>query len=130
MSTYSSRSLRRLSDVDERLQDVFNEVIKHFDNTIITGHRTKDYQETVFREGKSKVQWPNSKHNSLPSKAVDAAPYPLDWSDRERFTYFAGFVIGIAKSKGITLRWGGGWDRDTEVDDNKFDDLLHFELVE
>jgi len=27
------------------------------------------------------------------------------------------------------LRWGGDWDRDTQVDDNNFDDLVHFELV-
>ena len=31
---------------------------------------------------------------------------------------------------GIDLRWGGDWDRDTEVRDNTFDDLVHFEIVE
>jgi len=31
---------------------------------------------------------------------------------------------------GVTLRWGGDWDRDTEVQDNSFDDLVHFEIVE
>ena len=35
-----------------------------------------------------------------------------------------------AKSMGIDIRWGGDWDRDTEVRDNKFDDLVHFEIVE
>jgi hypothetical protein len=29
----------------------------------------------------------------------------------------------------LKLRWGGDWDMDTEVKDNKFDDLVHFELV-
>ena len=29
----------------------------------------------------------------------------------------------------IKLRWGGDWDRDTQVKDNSFDDLLHFELI-
>jgi hypothetical protein len=28
----------------------------------------------------------------------------------------------------IPLRWGGDWDSDTEVNDNGFDDLVHFEL--
>ena len=28
----------------------------------------------------------------------------------------------------INLRWGGDWDQDTEVKDNRFDDLGHFEL--
>jgi len=130
MFKYSQRSLKRLEDTDPRLQSIFKEVINHFDTTIVTGHRTKDYQERMFNEGKSQVKWPHSKHNALPSKAVDAAPYPLDWSDRERFTLFAGFVLGIAASKGIRLRWGGDWDQDTQVKDNSFDDLLHFELVD
>ena len=105
-------------------------VVQKFDNTIITGHRGEAEQEQHYLEGRSKVQFPNSKHNTLPSVAVDAAPYPIDWNDRERFTYFAGYVLGVADSMGISLRWGGDWDRDTEVKDNNFDDLLHFELTE
>jgi len=31
---------------------------------------------------------------------------------------------------GVDLRWGGDWDSDTEVRDNSFDDLVHFEIVE
>jgi len=31
---------------------------------------------------------------------------------------------------GVDLRWGGDWDGDTEVRDNGFDDLVHFEIVE
>ena len=58
------------------------------------------------------------------------APYPIDWDDRERFHLFAGFVIGIAKSMGITLRWGGDWNMNFEVDDNQFDDFPHFEIRE
>ena len=44
-------------------------------------------------------------------------------------TYFAGMVMGIAKAKGIGLRWGGDWDQDTEVKDNGFDDMPHLELT-
>jgi len=129
MPKYSNKSKNKLSTVDMKLQEVFNEVIKHFDNTIITGHRTEVEQTIHYDTGRSKVQFPNSKHNSSPSMAVDAAPYPIDWNDRERFTLFAGYVLGIAASRGIRLRWGGDWDKDTEVSDNRFDDLLHFELV-
>ena len=111
------------------LQEVFNEVIKHFDCIIVTGYRTKEEQDDHYVSGRSKVKYPNSKHNTSPSLAVDAAPYPINWNDRERFNLFAGYVLGIAASRGIRLRWGGDWNRDTEVKDNKFDDLLHFELV-
>jgi hypothetical protein len=48
----------------------------------------------------------------------------------DRFRYFAGFVVGIGAMLDIQIRWGGDWDRDTEVRDNRaFNDLAHFELV-
>ena len=52
----------------------------------------------------------------------------MDWEDRERQTLFAGFVLGIARGLGITVRWGGDWDMDFDVQDNKFDDFPHFEI--
>ena len=130
MPRFSRRSSSRLASCDEKLQRVFKEVIKHFDCTILVGHRGKSEQDEKFRQGLSKVKFPNSKHNSKPSNAVDVAPYPIDWHDRERFSYFAGYVQGIAKSMDINLRWGGDWNKDTEVKDNNFDDLPHFELTD
>ena len=65
-----------------------------------------------------------------PSKAVDAYPYPVDFNDLNRMRYFAGIVMGIAAVKGIKLRWGGDWNQDTQLSDNKFNDLPHFELVD
>ena len=64
-----------------------------------------------------------------PSEAIDAAPCPIDWEDRERATLFAGFMIGLGKDHDIDLRWGGDWNTDWQVKDNKFDDLLHYEVV-
>ena len=132
MFKYSQRSLRRLEDTDPRLQSIFKEVITQFDDGCLSLRSTLSSYYQVFRSGKSKVKWPHSKHNVLTATAVDAAPYPLDWSDRERFTLFAGFVLGIAASKGIRLRWGGLWSMDGQMDlnANKFDDLVHFELVD
>jgi len=80
-------------------------------------------------EGKSQVRWPDGNHNTVPSLAVDVTPYPIKWDDRERQTLFAGYVLATAKAMGVSLRWGGDWDRDTEVRDNSFDDLVHFEIV-
>lgn len=130
MPSFSEASARRLAQCDPRLQRLFNEVIKHFDCTVITGHRGKAEQEEMVRTGRSRVCWPDGKHNTVPSLAADVAPYPIDWEDRERFTLFAGFVKGLAVSMGIKIRWGGDWDGDTEVLDNGFDDLPHFELMD
>ena len=124
MPKFSKRSQDRLNSTDERLIELFNEVVKHFDCTILEGKRTVDRQKMLVAQGKSKTM--NSKH--LTGKAVDVAPYPIDWNDRERFTYFAGFVQGIASQKGFNIRWGGDWDQDKDLKDNSFDDLPHFEL--
>jgi peptidoglycan L-alanyl-D-glutamate endopeptidase CwlK len=128
MPRFSRKSKSRLETCDERLQKIFKKVVKGFDCTIIEGHRGKEKQNEAYRKGNSKLKYPNGKHNSIPSIAVDVIPYPIDWEDRERMSYFAGYVLGCAKSMGITLRWGGDWDMDTQVKDNKFDDLVHFEL--
>lgn len=119
-----------LQTCDERLQRLFTEVIKHVDCTVIQGHRGKDEQDEAFRKGHSKLKFPNSKHNSFPSKAVDVAPYPIDWTNRERFTYFAGIVKGLAISMNIPLRWGGDWSRNFDPKDETFLDLPHFEIDE
>ncbi len=129
MPSFSKASMSRLAECDTRLVSIFTEVIKHFDCAIITGHRTRADQDEKFRSGLSKVQFPNSRHNMLPSMAVDAAPYPIDWNDRERFTLFAGYVQGVAQMMGIKIKWGGDWDGDTQVKDNNFDDLPHFQIV-
>ena len=134
MPRFGKKSKEQLATCDERLIKVFNEVIKTVDCTVLEGHRSKDRQNALYKEGKTKVTYPSGRHNHSPSLAVDVCPYPVDWGDRERFTLFAGFVIGIAKSMDIKLRWGGNWDMweengRWEVDDNKFDDFPHFELM-
>ena len=87
-------------------------------------------QDEAYNKGNSKVKFPNGKHNKSPSVAVDVAPYPINWRDRDRFHYFAGYVLGIASQMGIKIRWGGDWDMDTQTKDNNFDDLVHFEIKE
>jgi len=131
MYHYGATSLSRLESCDERLQAVFNVVIEFMDVKVLEGHRPEDEQDALFYADppRTKVKWPDGKHNPLPSLAIDAVPYPINWKDRERFTYLAGLVRGIGAMMGYTIRWGGDWDRDGELDDNKFDDLPHFELV-
>ena len=129
MPKFGRKSRERLATCDKKLQDVFNEVIKKVDCSVLEGHRDERRQDKLYEEGKTKVRYPMGRHNSKPSRAVDVVPYPVDWKDRERFHLFAGFVIGVAYRMGISLRWGGDWNMNWEVDDNKFDDFPHFELV-
>ena len=128
MPKFGQKSNKNLSSCHPKLKKVFNEVIKTVDCSVLEGHRGKDRQNALYKEGKTKLTFPKGRHNSSPSNAVDVVPYPVDWGDRERFHLFAGFVLGIAKSKGFNLRWGGDWNQNWFVDDNKFDDFPHFEL--
>ena len=128
MPKFGTKSRERLNTCDSKLKQVFNEVIKHVDCSVLEGHRDKDRQNKLYEEGKTKVKYPNGRHNRQPSSAVDVTPYPVDWEDRERQTLFAGFVIGVASQMNINLRWGGDWDQDFQVVDNRFDDFPHFEL--
>ena len=131
MATFSNHSKAILATCDERLQDVFSEVVKHFDCRAISGKRNALEQNELYRTGKSQVKYPDSYHNPEPkSHAIDIVPYPVDWNDRERFTLFAGYVLGVAAMKGIKMAWGGDWDRDTEVSDKNFDDFAHFQIEE
>ena len=128
MYKFSKKSKERLLTCHTDIIRVFNEVIKYVDFSVSEGHRGQELQDKYYEEGKSKAKYPNGKHNGIPSRAIDVIPYPVDWKDRERQTLFAGFVLGIAKSMGINLRWGGDWDQDWQVQDNKFDDFPHFEI--
>ena len=130
MPAFGKASQEKLATCDPRLQKVFNEVIKHFDCTVIEGHRGEAAQNKAFAEGKSKLKYPQGKHNKTPSLAADVLPNPIDWNDTNRMRYFAGFVVGIAATMGIKLRWGGDWNQNTELKDNSFNDLPHFELVD
>jgi hypothetical protein len=130
MPKFGNSSATRLATCHPDLQKLFNEVIKNYDCTILQGHRSKEEQDEFFRTGRSKVQYPNSKHNSSPSMAVDVVPYPIDWNDWNRFYHFAGYVKGVADSLGIRIRSGIDWDGDNDFNDNTFNDAPHFELLD
>ena len=127
---FSDNSLRQLNTCHRDLVRLMWEVANHIDITIIEGHRSNERQDSLFRQGSSKLRGGQSKHNSDPSMAVDVAPYPIDWQDRERFLIFGGFVLGMAAKMGIPLRWGGDWDGDGYTTDQNFHDMVHFELVD
>ena len=136
MPRYSRLSQERLDTGHTAIRQVFNEVIKVFDCTILCGFRAEEEQDTAFVSGDSRCEWPNSSHNGLPSLAIDAAPYYIqrphvrwDSSSLTRWYYFGGVVVTIAHNLGITIRWGGDWDRDTYVRDQEFNDLPHFEYI-
>jgi peptidoglycan L-alanyl-D-glutamate endopeptidase CwlK len=128
MSAFGKKSLANLQTCDPRLQKLFLEIVKNFDCTVTCGYRNQADQEAAFAEGNSKLHYPDGNHNKNPSMAVDVYPFPIDMADIKRFYYFAGFVLGVATQMGLKVRYGGDWAQTTQVKNNTFNDLVHWEI--
>jgi hypothetical protein len=123
------RSRERLENVHPDLVRVLEEAIKSYDFTVIWGHRGMEDQNTAFSAGNSKNRWPTSKHNGLPSNAVDIVPYPdLYAASYEEFFEMATHVLGAASRLGVKIKWGGHWENYTGK--GHYDrDWAHFEIM-
>ncbi|MDX8400652.1 MAG: hypothetical protein R8K20_10460 [Gallionellaceae bacterium] len=129
MAKFGNKSKQRLGECHPELQRLFKEVVKHYDCSILCGFRSEAKQEKAFNEKHSTKHFPHSRPNHFPSTAIDVVPYPIDWTDMERFRHFAGFVEATAIQLGVSVRSGGDWDSDREFDDQRFIDMPHFELI-
>ena len=79
MPKFGTTSRERLSTCHILIQNVMNEVINHWDCSILEGARGKETQNRYFTEGKSKLRWPDSYHNTTDyrpkAEAFDVMPY-------------------------------------------------------
>lgn len=140
MPSFGERSHARLATCHRNIRIVMDAAIrKGPDFTILCGHRSRAEQNELYQQGRTtpgdivtNIDGLNdtSKHNETPSLAIDIAPYPIDWNDTDRFKILAGYILGVADTLSVPLRWGGDWDRDYTMSDERFIDLPHFELTE
>ena len=139
MPKFSTSSALKLSTCHHDLQTLFNEVVKTYDCTIVCGHRNEADQNKAYNEGKSEKRWPESKHNTNPSQAVDVMPYlpevGIDWKDEKALYLFIGKVMVIAHQLWLNgdmaykVRFGADWDGDGRTADQTFHDGAHCELI-
>ena len=143
MPSFGRKSRKHLETCHPDLQTLFNAVIEEVDCSVTCGYRNKEDQDKAVASGNSKAIYPNGKHNSNPSTAIDVYPYPIDFEDLPRFYWFAGWVLAkaeILRNVGeIThkIKWGGNWKGlnkgKIDFSYNKLpkvlDDLPHFELI-
>ena len=129
MYKFSKRSLDNLKNVDQRLVDICNELIKEIDFTVIEGYRTLERQKELFDAGFSKIDGikKKGKHNYSPSLAIDIIPYkkghnPFDGSEEstKMFKELNKSFDKVAKKLGIKYEWGGNW--------KTFVDLPHYQV--
>lgn len=136
MSHYGKNSRAKLVLADQKLQLIFLKAILVMDIIILCAHRDEEEQNKAYKEGKSKQVFGGSKHNRLPSQAIDASPWPIpdnwgadNFKELAKFYMLAGIIKGIASEECIPIRWGGDWNSDNDFKDNNFDDLVHYELI-
>lgn len=124
MTKLSEISEKRLLSVHDDLELVVRAAAERMDIIVVSGHRTRDEQEDCVRRKASKLRWPWSPHNQIPSLGVDLAPLSksgsIDWNNREKFREMAMIVLEEAAKLGIAVTWGGTF--------KSFVDFPHFEL--
>jgi peptidoglycan L-alanyl-D-glutamate endopeptidase CwlK len=120
MYKLSKSSKVKLDQCHLDLQLIINELLQELDVTVLCGSRGEEEQNEAFNTGKSKLKFPNSKHNKTPSEAVDVAPFPVDWQDIPRFDDMCDRIQKIADKHGIKIRLGRSFS---------FRDYPHIELV-
>jgi peptidoglycan L-alanyl-D-glutamate endopeptidase CwlK len=115
----------KLATCDARLQQFVTALVADVDAgkvpgvsdiTVLCGYRGQAEQNAAFQAGTSKLIYPHSKHNRVPSMAVDLAPYPIDWKDTEAFEALRRYALALASRMGIRIRVIS-WD------------LPHYELI-
>jgi len=129
---WGSRSLEVFETLDPRLQAWCDIMLQDVaDISLVYGYRNEELQTILFDNDLSQLRFPDSKHNRKPSLAVDLQPYPRPLKDNKLWGalgYLAGRGVSVAEELGITLRWGGDWDRDGDLTDQNFNDLFHWEI--
>ena len=152
MNKFGKTSLERLHQCNDRIQLVCYKAILVTDFAIITGHRDKKTQDSLYPKF-TKLKWPDGKHNKLPSQAIDVAPYiePYgtiygsqadiqkimrisDVSEKaanafvlKSYARLIGIMEGIAAENDVEIRVGIDWDGDMDMLDQSFHDLGHWE---
>lgn len=125
MTELSRVSRERLFTCHPDLQLLVMAVAKRMRLQVIQGHRGKEEQNLYFTTGRSQLAWPFSKHNKIPSEAVDCAPLQPDgtinWNDLALFREMVETFKQEATRLNLSIRCGGDWQR--------FKDFPHIELV-
>ena len=95
----------------------------------------KGVPASYAKPGEAKVTWLSnpflSNHRRMADgygRAVDLAPFPVDWKNLGRFDRLAKLMFRAASIEGVAIRWGADWDEDGRPRERGESDSPHFEL--
>ena len=107
------------------LASIYDRVKAKFPDTHIAWtFRDKYYQDLAYRDGRSRVRWPDSKHNAMENglpraRAIDLFRLRPDLVAAWEISFYRD-IWEFIKSSGVPIMWGGEW--------KKFTDSPHFQL--
>jgi peptidoglycan L-alanyl-D-glutamate endopeptidase CwlK len=119
----NTKSLDRLKECHPDLIKLIMRVDELYPCHVICGHRNEADQNKAFDEKKSQLKFPQSKHNSKPSRAVDVVSgngKTIAWSDLKAFEILCLTIEAVAEEMNIKIRLGR---------DFSFKDWPHCELI-
>ncbi len=125
MPSFGRTSKKHFDTLDTRLQEVLKIAIQVYDFAVFCGTRSEEDQNDAYFSGKSKVMYPNSKHNKNPSLAVDIMPWfkekpHIRWDNTIECERLSKIIKAVAISLGHEITWGGSW--------KNFPDFPHYEV--
>lgn len=141
-SKFDATSAKRLAGAHPLLQQLMNAARDRISFFVADSQRGRAAQEDAFRRGATKAHFGQSAHNWAPAVAVDLWPKAsmtkADWQNRKPFLavqdVIGWYVPGKPKSRGLALemkipvRFGGDWNMNGILTDEKLSDLPHYEL--
>lgn len=111
---FSQKSIGNLTTCTLNIQLVLSEALARglIDFGILWGHRSEFEQDKVYPKY-SNAPWPTSKHNRIPSLAVDVFPWingHIPWEEDDpdywSWDYLAGNIMTCGEKLGLPLKWG------------------------
>lgn len=147
---FGRESLKKMLELDGRLTKALYFLIARtdIDVTVLETKRTEARQRELVTQGFSRSL--RSKHLAQPySLAVDIAPllinekgsHYIPWENTKqnrRYWYYISGIMRCAteqvllseKSSNYKFRWGGDFNGNSDLNDDDFLDLAHWEIVE
>jgi hypothetical protein len=111
------RSLEKVKECHRKLQKIIKIAAKNppVQFIVVWGYRGEEAQNSAYRNKKTKVKYPGSKHNKEPAEAFDFAVIidgKIEWHDLNQYCILGGYFLGIAYANSIDIAWGGSWGWD------------------
>jgi len=135
MFKLSERSLNRMKGIDPKLMNIVLLAIRRtpidFGVAWMGGLRTAEEQNQLFSEGFSQCDGYEklSKHQSGDAVDLNVFVGSKMVENKEMLCVITGVMFACASELNTKIRWGLDWNMNSDIRDNTFNDIYHYELI-